>query len=144
MFKFPENLYTDVRIEDVFETKIVFTLGSLDESKIRKYRAAFVRVFDGDKWYYASTSDEDDIQNEIDKLSSMATPNKNIYDNQIVKNFQINSGKYLSFEDTSVAKVNKEDKINLLKSFFSIVTSVNTIKMWTASYVDSRKISEFY
>lgn len=144
MFKFPKNLYTDVRIEDVFETKIIFTLGNLDESKIRKYRAAFVRVFDGDKWYYASTSDVDNIQNEIDRLSLMASPNKNIYENQIVKNFQVNSGKFLSFEETSVSKVNKEDKINLLKSFFPIVTSVNTIKMWRASYVDSRKIFEFY
>ena len=47
MYKFPENLYTDVRIEDIFETIIVFTLGDLDECKERKYKAAFIRIFDG-------------------------------------------------------------------------------------------------
>ena len=33
MFKFPESLYTDVRIEAVFETRVVYTLGNLNESE---------------------------------------------------------------------------------------------------------------
>jgi TldD protein len=47
VFKFHEGLYADIRIEDVFETNITVTLGNLDQSRVRKYKAAFIRVFDG-------------------------------------------------------------------------------------------------
>lgn len=144
MFKFPENLYTDVRIEDVFETKIQFTLGSLEESKNTKYRAAFIRVFDGERWYYASTSDVDNIQNEIDKLSKMAKPNEKVYENPIVQKLQANTGEYLRYKDVSVSDIEKSDKVNLLKQFFPVISSRDTIKTWQAYYADSRKIYEFY
>ncbi len=52
MFRFPENLYTDVRIENVYQTKIAYTLDTLDQCKTRKYRAAFIRIFDGQRWYF--------------------------------------------------------------------------------------------
>ncbi|NLL97321.1 MAG: TldD/PmbA family protein, partial [Clostridiaceae bacterium] len=45
MYKFKEGFYTDVRIEEVYETLISYTLTKLDESRIRKYKAAFIRVF---------------------------------------------------------------------------------------------------
>ena len=50
MYKFAKDLYTDVRIEDVFETKIGVTLGKLDEMKERRYKAAFIRIFDGENF----------------------------------------------------------------------------------------------
>ncbi len=144
MFQFPNNLYTDIRIEDVFETKIHFALGSLEESKIRKYRAAFIRVFDGNRWYYASVSDEDNIQNEIDRLALMAEANSSINENPIVRKFEVNTGKYLSFADKNVSDISKDEKTNLLKSLFPVITASETIKMWHAEYLDSRKVTEFY
>jgi TldD protein len=144
MFMFHEGLYTDVRIEEVFETKIVFTQGSLDESKIRKYKAGFVRVYDGNRWYYASTSDFTNIQIEIDKLSAMAKPNTNINKDKIVDKFEINLGKYLCFEETSVTNVTKEEKIIFLRTFFPILEARATIKMWKIIYVDSKRNFEFY
>ncbi|NMR96547.1 TldD/PmbA family protein, partial [Vibrio parahaemolyticus] len=65
MFKFPKGLYTDVRIEDVYETKIIYSMGEIEESKERTHRAAFIRIFDGEKWYYNSISNAEDIQAEI-------------------------------------------------------------------------------
>lgn len=144
MFKFPENLYTDVRIEEVFETNITFTLGKISEYKIRNYKAAFIRVFDGDRWFYSSTSDLDGIQNEIKKLSKMAKPNDKINDNQIVKKMEVNSGTFLKFKDNDISKVSEEDKLNLLKGMFPQVCENKYIKMWTAKYVDCRKVKEFF
>lgn len=144
MFEFPENLYTDVRIEDVFETKIIFTLGNVDEFKTIKYRAAFVRVYDGERWYYASTTDVDNIQNEIDKLASKAQSNKEIYNHSIVKQFQVNTGKFLKYDKDDITKINKEEKADLLKSFFETLNSKEIIKMWKAFYVDNKKIQRFY
>ncbi|MDW7662761.1 MAG: hypothetical protein SCL54_15240 [Bacillota bacterium] len=49
MFKFPENLYVDVRIEETFETKISFKKMILQEQKVRNNKGAFVRVYDGNR-----------------------------------------------------------------------------------------------
>ncbi len=144
MFKFPENLYTDVRIEEVFETNIGYTLGALEQSKIRKYKAAFIRIFDGERWYYSSISDVDSIQEEVNKLSKMTKPNSNISENPIFKKFQVNKGEYLKFRSDSISDINKEDKDKLLKTYFKVIKDRDNIKMWKANYVDCRKVLEFY
>ncbi|SFB30728.1 TldD/PmbA family protein [Clostridium frigidicarnis] len=144
MFKFPENLYTDVRIEDVFETNIVYTLGDLEESKIRKYKAAFLRVFDGVRWYYSSISDVNSIQDEINKLCNMAKPNANLNENPIVKKFEVNKGQYLKFNDDSIEHITKKEKDELLKSYFKVIEGRESIKMWKATYIDCKKNFEFY
>ncbi len=53
MYNFPKGLYTDVRIEEIFETKIGFKKDALQEQKVRSNKGAFIRVFDGERWYYS-------------------------------------------------------------------------------------------
>lgn len=144
MFNFPKNLYTDVRIENVYETQITYTMENLDEMKAREYTAAFIRVFDGQKWYYGSTSNIDDIQNEIDALSSMAIPNSKIYENPIIKKLEVNKGDYLTFSKEDISAINKEDKNSLLKDLFPIIKESKFLKIWSARYIDNRKIKNFY
>lgn len=144
MYNFPENLYTDVRIEDVYETRITYRLGELEESKVRNYRAAFVRLFDGKRWYYASTSSVENIQLEINKLGGYAKPNKDISNHSVVVNFQINKANLLKYEDNSIAKVDIQKKHDLLKECFPLVISNQYIKNWRANYVDRRVVKEFY
>ena len=50
MYDFPPGLYTDVRVEKVFETKIYFLQEDLKECRTREHEAAFIRVFDGKRW----------------------------------------------------------------------------------------------
>ena len=78
MYSFPDNLYSDVRVEDVSKSDIVVSLGRTDNMKEQKYVAAFVRVFDGERWYYSSTTNLDSIQEELDRLASLAKENSNI------------------------------------------------------------------
>lgn len=144
MYTFHKGLYTDVRIEDVFETRIVYSLGTLEESKVRQYRAAFIRVFDGKLWFYAATSNTQNIQSEIDRLSRMATPNRNIEKNPIVNSFEVNKGDFLKFSEKSVAKARKDDKARLAQSFFPQLKSRNSIKMWKVTYLDTLKIKKIY
>lgn len=139
MFTFNKEFYTDVRIEDVYETSISYTLGNLDESKIRKYKAAFIRVFDGDLWYYSATSDCDNIQKEIDKLYSSAKPNPDIQNHPVVMAYEVHNEEVLRYTNTSVANTPKRDKDNLLKSFFPILDGQDSIKMWKAIYIDAKK-----
>jgi TldD protein len=144
MFKFNEGYYTDVRIEDVFETSISYTLGDLDESKIRHYKAAFIRVYDGSLWYYTSTSDIDNIQIEIDKLYKTATPNADIENNPIVKAFEVHRDKDLRYENNSISLIPKAEKDKMLRSFFPVLNYHEQIKMWRAVYLDSRKIISIF
>ena len=86
MYNFPENLYTDVRLEDVSISEITYHNGELRQNLKRNHKGAFIRIFDGERWYYSSTTNIDNIQEEINKLSTMAKENKNILENPIVKN----------------------------------------------------------
>lgn len=143
MYKFHEGLYTDVRIEDVFETKLNYRNGVLDQQKERKNKGAFIRVFDGNRWYYSSTTEIDNIQGEIDALSKMATPRTNINDDPIVKNFEVHKKNSVLFEETSVEKVAIEDKKKLVESFFPIFDH-EAIVFKNHMYVDKRVVKSFY
>ncbi|MCX7772149.1 MAG: TldD/PmbA family protein [Clostridia bacterium] len=140
MYTFQPGFYIDVRTEEVYETNISYTLGNLDESKVRKYKAAFIRVFDGTLWYYSATSDLDHIQEEIDKLCQAGKPNADILNHPIVKAFEVNRDECLQFSSQSVSDVNKEKKENLLKSFFPVLSEYPAIKMWKSVYIDAKKI----
>lgn len=139
MYTFPKGLYADVRIEKIFETRITYTLGELEESKVRRYKAAFIRVFDGKRWYFASTSDVDAIQSEIDRLSKMASHDSHIDQNSIVKAFEVNQGNHLKFDQASVCKVDKKEKAALLQDFFDLLKKRPMLKIWKANYIDAYK-----
>lgn len=141
---FPKNLYTDVRIEHLFSTEIRYTLGELNECKVRQYSAAFIRVYDGDRWYYASTSNLDAIQTEIDALSELATENDTLEETQIFQNFSTEKGEKLVFTEHKVSDVPLEDKISLLQSIMPLMEESAYVKFWTLLYVDEYKVKEFY
>ena len=61
MLNFRKDLYADVRIEDRFTTSIRYRDGALEECKETTKKKAFLRVFDGNMWYYASTYKVDDL-----------------------------------------------------------------------------------
>ena len=143
MFKFPKNLYTDVRIEDVYQTSILYTMDNLDELKMRRYKAAFIRIFDGKRWYYSATSDVNNIQKEIDALEKLAAPDENIDENPIVTKFEVNKGSFSKFTEESVSNIDKETKLNLLKPYFDIVKR-SSIKLYKLLYMDEKKTKEFY
>lgn len=91
MYKFPQDLYTDVRIETTETTDIFYENKKFNQNKTKVERGALIRIFDGERWYYSSTTDIDNIQNEIDELSKIAKPEKDIYDNPVVKQLEINN-----------------------------------------------------
>ncbi len=44
MYDFPPGLYTDVRVEKVFETEINFIQEDLQGCRIREHETAFIRI----------------------------------------------------------------------------------------------------
>ena len=67
MYNFAKGKYSDVRIEDRFTTAIVVTNGEISQCRQLREKKAFLRVYDGKKWYYAST---DDVHRVEDMLAT--------------------------------------------------------------------------
>jgi len=144
MYVFPKNLYTDVRLEDVSVSEITYQNGELMQNLKRNTKGGFIRIFDGKRWYYSSTTDVDNIQEEINKLALMAEENENILKHPVVEKFEVNKGEYLQFKENDILNISQEEKLELLKSYFPLVENREEIKMWKAIYVDRKITKEFY
>ena len=138
-YTFPQGLFTDVRVEEVSETLIHFTLGEIEEFRQRSYTAVFIRVFDGSRWYYTSTTDTEAIQREIDRLAGYATPDPKIEGHPTVQKLEANTGSYLEFEGRRRADaVPKEGKLELVRGYAKVIAGDPLVKNWRSSYADTR------
>ena len=144
MYKFPEGLYTDVRLEDTSLVEITYQNGDLRENLNRNSKGGFIRIYDGQRWYYSSTTDIDNIQNEIDGLALMAKRNTKIDEDPIVKKFQANKGEFYEFKDNNLREISQDEKLKLLKSYFPLVEDIEAIKMWRGIYLERQINKEFY
>ncbi len=87
-FKFPENLYCDVRIEDNKTACYAMQNDEVLANNEVCIKGAMIRIFDGKLWYTAETNDIDKIQNKINELAKLAAPDPKILENPIVKNYR--------------------------------------------------------
>lgn len=143
-FSFPKDLYCDVRREDVAETMLQNTLGAWDQIRERTYSAAAVRLYDGSRWYYASTTDVDGIQSEIDRLAAMAKPNPAIFQDPAVALLETNTGEHCVFSgEADVREVPLDRKIDLLSSYFPMVDGKPYVDMWRGNYMDQHVVKSF-
>ena len=68
MYRFRKGYYADVRTERRCTSAVIYKNGVLAENKERVTDGAFIRVFDGKMWYYASTETLSNVQKELDGL----------------------------------------------------------------------------
>ncbi len=143
MYDFDKKFYADVRIEDRYETTIVYKNKLLESYKVRNAKRAFIRVFDGKMWYYASTSEIGNVQKELCALYSQATPNEKINENPIVKQYEVNVCEKYCFEDNSVRNITKQQKTDLLESYFDNLKS-EYLMFCQSIYLDRNSNYQFY
>lgn len=136
MYDFPAGFYADVRIEDVSETAIGYTFDQIDQARERRYTAAFVRVFDGERWYFAATTDIDDVQSEIRRLAGYATRNPAIAQNPIVARFAVHHDERADFDDSRVDHIPLARKDDLLRSHFAAFSG-SCLKRYSPTYLDA-------
>lgn len=144
MFDFKEGFYSDVRIEERFTTSIRYRNGALEESKQSSVKKAFIRVYDGKMWYYASTCRTGAVQEELEKLYAMATPDPAIKDNPTVRRLQGNKAEVIRFKDDCVKDVPIEKKRALLEGVFPAAQSSQYVKMFVGLYSDRYSVYEFW
>ena len=137
MYNFPKNLYTDVRIENVFSTTIYYENNKLVQNKEKIENGAMVREFDGKKWYYSSVSDLDNIQQEIDSLSKIAEANPDILENEVIKRLEIHKDICLKYSKNDVSKISNEKKLEVINSYLPLTKEFEEIKSSKVIYKDN-------
>lgn len=142
MYRFPEELYTDIRIETVKTNSITYENNELKQNKLKVEKGAFIRIFDGERWYYSSTTNIEEIQKEIDELSKLAKRNENIYDNPVVKRIEVNKGNDIKYKNNNIIEVSNDEKIKLLESYLPINNEFPEILNSRLLYKDTYTIKE--
>lgn len=143
MIQFKDGFYADMRTEDRSRTTISYQAGILEEMKTRVERRAFLRVYDGKMWYYASVTDLAHLQKTLDSLYAAATPNTQIADDPIVRRFERNHDTVMSFADCSVRNVPAKDKQALLLSYLPLLTEDACVTMPQGMYLDRNSVFHF-
>lgn len=143
MYKFKDGFYADIRAEERFTTSIRYRDGALEESKTSTVKKAFIRVYDGNMWYYASTYRLEAVQDELDKLYKMAAPNAAIADDPIVRRLQANVANEMKFAANCVKDVPMEQKRRLLENVLPAAQSSEYVKMFVCVYEDRYSVYEF-
>ena len=136
MIQFRNGFYADVRVEDRSRTVISYKSGALEEMRNRKELQAFLRVYDGKLWYYASVTDVDHLQKTLDGLYAAATENPDILEDPIVRRFEKNRDTLLTFADCSVRDIPLSEKQALLLSYLPILTEDSCVTMPVGTYLD--------
>ena len=136
MIQFRDGFYADVRIEDRSRTVISYKASALEEMKNRVEKQAFIRVYDGKLWYYASVTDVEHLEKTLNGLYAAATANPNIADDPIVRRFERNRDKIANFADCSVRDVSLREKQALLLSYLPILSEDSCITLPKGSYLD--------
>ena len=69
-YNFPENLYTDVRIESRKSAYFALEDEDVKTNSEVEVVSAIIRVFDGKLWYTGQTSNVENIQKEIEQIQN--------------------------------------------------------------------------
>ena len=143
MIQFRDGYYADIRIEDRSRTVISYKAGVLEEMKTRAERQAFLRVYDGKLWYYASVTDVDHLQKTLDGLYAAATENPDILNDPIVRRFEKNRDDLSNFGSCSVRNVSLQEKQALLLSYLPLLTEDACVTMAEGKYLDRSSLIRF-
>ncbi|NLM17490.1 MAG: TldD/PmbA family protein [Candidatus Riflebacteria bacterium] len=143
MYNFPKNFYSDVRIEHLYHSEISIKLGELEEIKEARESGAFIRLFDGSRWYYSSTTDLNSINAELADLAKLAEPNPDIENHPVVMKMEVNKGDKRKYQENHISKVSLEEKKALLEHYAKITKEYEDITHWSIAYTDSNLEKEF-
>lgn len=143
MVQFRDGFYADVRTEDRSRTTISYQGGVLMDLRVRTEQRAFLRVYDGKLWYYASVTDLAHLQKTLDGLYDTATPNPRILEDPVVRRFEQNRDRVLTFMDCSVRDVPTKEKQDLLLSYLPLLSEDSCVTMPSAQYLDRNSLFRF-
>lgn len=136
MIQFKAGFFADIRIEEIYSTQLHYINGEIENYVNRVRKGAFIRVFDGKRWFYSATTDLEGIQVELDMLYNMAVPNPDIDKHPIVMKMPRNSDKKMRFTVNNVATIPTSEKTTKVEAVFDLFKNHPRIAMWYNYYND--------
>ena len=136
MIQFREGFYADIRVEDRSRTVIRYKAGELEEMKTRVEKQAFIRVYDGKMWYYASVTDVEHLQQTLDGLYAAAEENPAILEDPVVRRFEKNRDRIEGSAARTVRDIPLRDKQALLLNTLPILTEDPCVALSQGQYLD--------
>ena len=143
MIQFRAGYYADIRIEDRSRTVISYKAGIPEEMKTRAEKQAFLRVYDGKLWYYASVTDLDHLQETLDGLYAAATENPKILEDPVVRRFETNRDERSDFAGCSTRKIPLAEKKALLLSYLPLLSEDPCVRVPEGVYLDRSSLFRF-
>lgn len=143
MIQFRSGFYADIRTEDRSCTTISYQGGILMDLRVRTEQRAFLRVYDGKLWYYASVTDLTHLQKTLDGLYAAATANPHILEDPMVRRFERNRDTVLSFTDCSVRDIPVKEKQDLLLSYLPLLSEDACVTLPKGQYLDRNSLFRF-
>ncbi len=147
MYKFPDDLFTEVRIERTENNYYFIKNGEVEGNGRSAVTGARIRVYDGNMWYMSVTNDLDAVQAEIDNLATLAVPNKEIYDDPVIKNFGDARADRIKYNgENDIRRVTNEQRDTLIEGYIAACVdhSIEEMKTYYASYSSDHKSKEYY
>lgn len=137
MYNFRKGYYSDVRIENRFDTALAFQDKKIRQVLERTEKRAFIRVYNGKMWYYSSVTDIDHIQKELDALYDLAEPAPDIDENPVVRKFEVNKADVRKFNgENSVRNVSVEEKRAFTERYLDVAAEGKYTVMSNVMYMD--------
>ena len=147
MYKFPDDLFTEVRIERTENNYYFIKNGEVEGNGRSAVTGARIRVYDGNMWYMSVTNDLDAVQAEIDNLATLAVPNKEIYEDPVIKNFGDARADRIKYNgENDIRRVTNEQRDTLIEGYIAACVdhSIEEMKTYYASYSSDHKSKEYY
>lgn len=147
MYNFPENLFTEVRIERNDYVNYYTANDEVEVNNQSQIVGALIRVFDGEMWYSSTTNELEQIQAEIDNLASLAKRNEKIYDHPVVRNFGSHKACVLKYDgEDDVRKITPKQREELVAHYLSVCAdkSIEEMKSYGGSYYSTHTVKEYY
>lgn len=109
----------------------------------RETAGAFIRVYDGRRWYYSSLTALDGVQAEIDRLAALAAPDPAIGSDPVVARMPSREAPAAPLAGGDLRQVPLRRKDELLRSFFPLISGVPAVSSFSAVYRDTFLRKEF-
>ncbi|MDE7299562.1 MAG: TldD/PmbA family protein [Lachnospiraceae bacterium] len=147
MYRFPDNLFTEVRIERTEYANYFVKNGEVEANSRSSVAGARIRVFDGNMWYTSVTNDMDAIQTEIDNLAALAVPKADIYDDPIIRNFGSAKADCVKYNgENDIRRITNQQWEKLVSGYIAacVDPSIEEIKTYYAGCGSNHRIKEYY
>jgi TldD protein len=139
--RFPVGVYADVRLERTADHRITLRDGSLDDVQAKLETGAMLRVLKHGRWYLASTTNLDRINETLaelaasDALAPSAMPAG-------VEELEVIQESTWVFDDERIDEQPMIDKLEFLKAHAAGLQQ-DSIRTWVARWIDQHRDRRF-